>query len=131
MPKASCQANCKGFLLLEVLVALAILAAAVTLLVQLMSANARSIAASENMTHNLLKAELKLREVINREKLEEGEASEMTDDGYQFDLSATEAIQDRTENLAVKLLAIKLTMSWREGGKPRSVSLQTMRLVDK
>jgi prepilin-type N-terminal cleavage/methylation domain-containing protein len=120
-----------GFTLLEVLVAMAILAIAVTVVFQLFSANLRSIAASEDYVKAAVRAELKMREILNDDKLTEKSFSEATDDGYRMDVSIIEAVKERTENLHVRLLQIDLTVRWIKGPKERALKLRTMKVIKK
>ncbi len=121
-----------GFTLLEVLVAMAILAIAVTVVFQLFSANLRSIAASEDYVKAAVRAELKMREIMSDDKLTEKSFSEATDDGYRMDVSINDAVKERTENLQqVRLLQIDLTVRWIKGSKERALTLRTMKVIKK
>jgi general secretion pathway protein I len=121
-----------GFTLLEVLVAMAILAIAVTVVFQLFSANLRSIAASGDYVKAAVRAELKMREILSDDKLTEKSFSEATDDGYRMDVSITEAVKERTENLQqVRLLQIDLTVRWIKGPKEKALTLRTMKVIKK
>ncbi len=100
--------NRKGFTLLEVLVATAILGIAVAVILQLFSANLRAISLSRDYVSASIKAEAKMKEILNSdEKISEKSFSETTDDGYRIDVSIAEALKERTENLQVKLLEIR------------------------
>jgi type II secretion system protein I len=122
--------NRKGFTLLEVLVATAILGIAVAVILQLFSANLRAISLSRDYVSASIKAEAKMKEILNSdEKISEKSFSEATDDGYRIDVSIAEALKERTENLQVKLLEINLTIRWLRGTKERSLTLSTMKVV--
>ena len=121
----------KGFLLLEVLVALAILSAAIVLLVQLMSADTKMVMTSEDTTMMLLKAEEKMRLILEQDQLTEGSWDETTDEGYRYVVVITEHMKERTDNLQIKLFDIALTMSRIKDAKPRSVSLKTVKMIDR
>ncbi len=120
-----------GFTLLEVLVAIAILGIAVTVVLQLFSANLRAISVSGDYVSAATKAEAKMREILSDDKLSEKSSSETTDDGYRIDVSITDALKERTDNLQVRLLEIDLTVHWTRGTKERSLSLKTMKVVNK
>jgi prepilin-type N-terminal cleavage/methylation domain-containing protein len=120
-----------GFTLLEILVALAILGIAITIILQLFSANLRALSVSENYVSAVTKAEAKMREILDDTNLSEKSWSEVTDDGYRFDASITETLKDRTENLQVRLLEVALTVQWTEGIKKKSLTLKTMKVVNK
>lgn len=125
------QTDSKGFTLLEVLVALAILGIAITVVLQLFSANLRSIAASEDYISAVTTAEARLRDILDDEKLSEKSWSETTSDGYRMDVTVSDALSERTDNLQVKALSIDLTIRWVKGVKEKSISIKTMKLVEK
>jgi len=120
-----------GFTLLEILVALAILGLAITIILQLFSANLRALSVSGNYVSAVTKAEAKMREILDDTNLSEKSWSEVTDDGYRFDASITETLKDRTENLQVRLLEIDMTVQWTDGLKKKSLTLKTMKVVNK
>jgi prepilin-type N-terminal cleavage/methylation domain-containing protein len=119
-----------GFTLLEVLVAIAILGIAITVVIQLFSANLRAISASGDYVSASIKAESKMREILSDEnKLIEESFSESTNDGYIIDVSINNVLNERTDNLMVRLLEINLTVHWTRGIKEKSLTLKTMKLV--
>jgi len=85
-------ASSKGFTLLEILVALAILATAVTIIFQLFSASLRNIGVSEDVVSASVRAEAKMREVLSDEELSENSWTETTTDGYTFTVNIIEAL---------------------------------------
>ena len=121
--------NRKGFTLLEVLVAISILGIAVAVILQLFSANLRALSLSGDYVSASIRAEARMKELLDDEKIAEKTTSETTDDGYRIDVWITEALKERTENLPVKLLEIDMTMSWLKGAKERSLTLKTMKVV--
>jgi general secretion pathway protein I len=120
-----------GFTLLEVLVALSILGIALTIILQLFSANLRSLSASEDYVSAVTKAEAKMREVLDDKDLSEKSWSEITDDGYRMDVSINETLKDRTDNLQVRALEVALTVYWTRNTKNKSLTLRTMKVVNK
>jgi prepilin-type N-terminal cleavage/methylation domain-containing protein len=120
-----------GFTLLEVLVSLSIVAIAVTVVFQLFSAGLRAIAASEDYAAAVVKAEAKMREVLDSDDLPETSWSEATPDGYRMDLSVTDVLKEKTKNLQVRLMEVNLTTSWFKGTKVKMVALRTMKMVNK
>jgi prepilin-type N-terminal cleavage/methylation domain-containing protein len=121
----------EGFTLLEVLVSLAIMAIAMTLVIQLFSANLRAVVRSGDMTSAIIKGEYRLREILAEPFLTEKAWNEVTDDGYRIDVAVSEAMGEKTENLPVKLMEIALTVHWTDGLKEKSLRLKTMKVVDK
>ncbi|MFZ5997471.1 MAG: type IV pilus modification PilV family protein [Nitrospirota bacterium] len=121
----------EGFTLLEVLVALSILAMALVMIMQLFSADMRSITASEDYVAATIKAEALMREVLDDPELKEQVWNFQTEDGYAVDVAVKKDLEDRTEKLNVELLDVTLTVRWKKGIKDRSLSLHTMKLIEK
>ena len=121
----------QGFTLLEVIVAVALLGIAVTVVMQLFSANIRAISVSEDYISASVKAEAQMREILDDDDIAETAFTEITDDGYRMDVSIAEVMQERTENLQVKLLEIDLTLYWTSGAHEKSLTLRTMKLLEK
>lgn len=120
----------QGFTLLEVLVALAILAAAVTLVFQLFSANLRSLVVSEDYVRAAMKADARMREIAEADDLEQGSWEEV-DGPYTMKVVISEVLQEKTDLLPLRLLQVELTLNWRKGARARSISLTTARLASK
>ncbi|MBM4146581.1 MAG: prepilin-type N-terminal cleavage/methylation domain-containing protein [Nitrospira sp.] len=120
-----------GFTLLEVIVAIAILGIAVTVVLQLFSANLRAISVSGDYVTAATRAEAKMREILSDDRLSEKFSSEATQEGYRIDVSITDVMKERTENLQVKLLEVDLTIHWIQGTKQKSMSLRTFKVVEK
>jgi type II secretion system protein I len=121
----------KGFTLLEILVALAILATAVTIIFQLFSASLRNIGVSEDVVLAMVKAEAKMREVLSSEELKENSWTETTNDGYTFAVNITQTLQEKTDTLPVQVLQVDLAISWTKNAKTRTLHLKTFRTVDR
>jgi general secretion pathway protein I len=120
-----------GFTLLEVIVAMAILGIAITVVLQLFSANLRAISVSGDYVTAATRAEAKMREILSDDRLSEKFSSEATQEGYRIDVSITDVMKERTENLQVKLLEVDLTIHWMQGTKQKSMSLRTFKVVEK
>jgi general secretion pathway protein I len=121
----------RGFTLLEVLVALAIMAIAVTLVIQLFTADLRAITRSGDVTSAVVRADSRIREIVAEPSLEEKTWSEETGDGYRMDITVSEVNKARTDNLPVKLMEVVLTVRWIEGMKERSLRLKTINIIDR
>jgi len=124
-------ASSKGFTLLEILVALAILATAVTIIFQLFSASLRNIAVSEDVVAASVRAEAKMREVLSKEELTEDSWTENTDDGYTFAVNISETLQQKTDSLSIQLLQIDVAITWTKNTKERSLRLKTYKAVNR
>jgi general secretion pathway protein I len=120
-----------GFTLIEVLVALSIIAVAITIVLQLFSVNLRAISASDSYLSAVTKAEAKMREVLDNEDLTEKSWSDVTPDGYRMDIYISDILKDRTNTLQVRLMEVGLTMRWIDGTKEKMLALRTMKLINK
>lgn len=121
----------KGFTLLEILVTLIILSVAIITIIQLFSSNIKSITKSEELTKVLLCAESKMRHIQSIDKLDEKSWSEITDDGYKIDIIVSETLNERTQNLPLKILAIALTVYRPDGRKNKSITIRTLKIVNR
>ncbi|MEN6317516.1 MAG: prepilin-type N-terminal cleavage/methylation domain-containing protein [Syntrophaceae bacterium] len=120
-----------GFTLLEILVALSILAIAITLILQLYSVNLKAVSISGNVASALVRGDSRLREILAGQPLTDTVWTEVTEDGYRVDVTVSEVLQERTENLPVKLMEVALTIRWYEGTKEKGIKLKTMKMVDR
>jgi type II secretion system protein I len=120
-----------GFTLLEVLVATAILGIAVAIILQLFSSNLRALSVSEDFVQASIKAEAKMREVLDNDKPAETSYSETTDDGYRMDVGIKDTLKERTENIDIQLFQIDVTVRWIKGTKERSFTLRSLKAVKK
>ncbi len=121
----------KGFTLLEVLVSLTILAVAVTWIVQLFSANLKTISLSDHYMPMAVLAEMKMRDVLNDDALEEKMWSETADDGCRMDISVSETLKERTEGLGIRLLEVAVKVQRPVGLKKKTMTLRTLKAVRK
>ena len=120
-----------GFTLLEILVALALLGVAIVTVLQLFSADIRAIAASEDYVSAVMRAEAKMREILDDDTLEEGTRSEAMENGCVADVTVSEIMKERTESLPVRLLEITLMFHWTKGTTTKSLTQKTIKVVTK
>ncbi len=121
----------KGFTLIEVIVALSILGIAITVILQLFSANLKAVSKSEDYVNALVLANQKMHELSQSDDISEKAWTEMTEHGYRFDISVYEVLKERTETLQVRLMEIQLTVSWLKGSQQKSHTLKTLKVVEK
>ena len=120
-----------GFTLLEVLVSLAVLGIALTVVLQIFSANLRNIASAEDYVFASAKAAARMRDILDSDTLSETTWTETTRDGYSMDVSVSELLKDRTSSLSMKLLQVDLTIHWLKGKRAKSMTLRTIKTVDR
>ena len=120
-----------GFTLLEVLVALAILGIAITVVLQLFAANARALSASGNYLEASLAGEAKLREIVETGTLTEASWSEITAEGYRLEAAVVEVEKERTDTLPLRLMEVSVTLGWSWGSKNRQITLRTFKTIER
>ena len=134
-PKAGIAGRAKagggGFTLLEVMVALAILGIAVTVVLQLFAANLRALSASGDYLEASLAGEARLREIAETAPLTEVSWSEVTAEGYRVEAAVVEVEKERTDTLPLRLMDVSVTLRWNWGQKNRQITLRTLKTVEK
>jgi prepilin-type N-terminal cleavage/methylation domain-containing protein len=104
----------KGFTLIEVLVAVSILAIGVVAIVMLFSGGLRSLVSTESHLDLALVAAAEMRSILVNKTLEEG--TEIIErEGYELERTITEVDTDRTESLPFRVFLIKVEV--KKGNK--------------
>ncbi len=116
--------------MLEVLVAMALLAGALLLISRLFSYDLRALSGSGDYAAAVVAAQEKMREVLAEDPIAEGGSEETMDGIYNVNVSVSPVLEDRTENLNLKLLRLDLTVNWQSGGKHKSFTLNTLKVVE-
>lgn len=125
------KAGMRGFTLLEILVALSVMSIAITIVLQLFSANLRTVYRAHTMTAAAIRGEDRMRDILSEPVLLEKSWSERGEDGYRWDISVAEVLKERTDNLPVRLMEVVLTIRWSEGQKEKSFTLKSQKMTDK
>lgn len=116
----------KGFTLIEVMAAMAILAIGITALIELFGGSLRSIGYAENYTKAAIAAEAELRNTLSVERLKEDSYTKRLDGGYTCDISIKNIETNKTDNLQYELFSVTLTINWTAGRKSKSYTLKTL-----
>jgi len=122
----------RGFTLVELLVALTLLAVVGGSLLQLFHSGLRAARLADDQAHAVLLARSILTELQAYPALQPGALSGDFDDGYRWeailaqhsDVGATEASTD-----SLQLLELVLTISWGEAGEARDFTLRSLLLT--
>jgi general secretion pathway protein I len=131
MVKAICLRKTDGFTLLEILVAIALLAMSLTLIFQLFSGSLNNIRASEDYLKAAWEGEASLRRVLNDDNLQAGTFAEMTANGYRVETNVAEVLIEKTDTLPYRAMEIDLAVKWRKGSKEKVTHLKTVKLVNR
>ena len=126
----------RGYTLLEVLVAFAVLALALTLLLGTLSGGTRQVRWSADAGRAALHAQSLLADVGVGTALEAGRRDGVFDDGrYRWSLEVSPWVEPSlpppavVDPFAPQLLSLQLTVLWGEGGPRERLQLQSLRLV--
>lgn len=126
----------KGFTLLEIMVAIAILGIALTVILQQFSTGLRTVTVTRNYTTALIHAREKLEEFCLTKKLSEKEESGEFENGYRWRVVISPYQEEKeeeggTEFLFLSMFTITSMVSWEAGDKERKVELATVKIVPK
>jgi len=130
---ANPRSNAKGgFALIEILVAVSILAISLVVIFQLFSGGLKSRKLSEEYARGVFHAREKMAETLLNPDLSEGETEGEFEDGYEWQMTITPIpSEEDEEKLSVGLLNIRIRITWHEGEKKKSFEVDTLKLVKK
>jgi len=119
-----------GFTLMEVMVAMLILAISFTLVLQLFSGSLRSGHLSERYLVAVYHARAKMEEALLREKIEPGIREGEVGDGYTWVTTVKYFGKEVEENSDEDLVLYQCTVkvSWPHGKHQKSLTIQSLRI---
>ena len=127
-----------GFTLLEVLLAVMILAITVTVLLLQFSVALRASTASQEVTRATLYAKQKIEELKMTGELAEGAQSGSFADGYDWETRVAPYIHETApedeqvyKNMKVETFQLESTVKWRVGERVKQVTFTSLKTVRK
>jgi len=121
--------NEAGFTLLEVIIALTILSIGLVSAIEVFSNDLRLVLFSKDYTQALIHAREQMEEVDLHNLSEGVEAGEFSD-GYKWQRVITPyPLDEAGDSSPVKVLEVKVIVSWLSGKGERSVELTTLRTI--
>ncbi|MBI2883505.1 MAG: prepilin-type N-terminal cleavage/methylation domain-containing protein [Candidatus Methylomirabilis oxyfera] len=117
----------RGFTLLEVIIALAILGMGFALAMELLAAGVRSAKASEDYTQAVLLARQKMAEVAVTQNLTDLVDAGEFGGGFRW-VSEIQSLE-QPEELPGRLFSIRVRVTWPGRRGEKSVNLQTLRMT--
>jgi general secretion pathway protein I len=123
----------KGFTLLEVVVAMAILGMGLTVIIELFSGGLRLGRASEEYTKAANYAHIKLEEIRSQEKISEGTEEGELEGAFRWQVSVKKidilpTEKDPDFKPPVELFQVKVSILWKSGSKERSTSIESYKM---
>jgi general secretion pathway protein I len=124
----------KGFTLLEVLVAIAILGIGLTLVIQLLAGGLRLGRASEEYTKAMNYARIKMEEIAVKPTLKEGSEEGEFDDIYRWQMVVKKVdllpIENRPDfKPPANFFQVQVDIFWKSGFKERSTRIESYKTV--
>lgn len=111
--------------------AFALLASAVTVILQLFSSDLRVIARLEDHVWMSAQAQSKMREALDRDDLKAGTRRETDPEGFVTETVITGTLESRTRELPLELLEIAVKLTWQGPVSERSLTVKTLKMVKK
>lgn len=122
----------KGFTLLEVVVAMAIVGLGVMTLLEIFSLGLRLGARSSERSEAISYGRQAIDGVLIRQRIQEGREEGSFGEGHRWRLQVQPFQgEDRLGSTGWELKEINLQMQYREGGREQQLELKTLRLVKK
>jgi len=121
----------RGYTLIEVLIAMMILALALTVLMRIFSGGLRNIAVSADYAHAVLLAEAQLAAAGSSEALAPGETYGNEDDKFRWTRTVEEYMAkefEKVEKLPVTAFQVTVVVEWPNFGRTRRLNLSTIKL---
>jgi len=124
----------KGFTLIEVVIALAILGIGLTVIIELFSGGLRLARISEEYTRGANYARIKMGEIASQQGIKEGDEEGKFDETYRWEVGVKKIdilpIEKTIEfKPPVEFYQIKVTILWKSGSKERSMSAESYKTV--
>jgi len=120
-----------GFTLLEVLVAMAVLAICLTVIMELFSGGLKSGYLSKEYIDAVYLAREKMEEILTNDQLEEhtaeGEGSGVF--RWQTEVHPVEEAEEAAPQLPFRLFEIRVKVLWKEGERQKSYMIHTLKIA--
>jgi general secretion pathway protein I len=124
----------RGFTLIEVVVALAILGVSLTVIIELFSGGLRLARTSEEYTKAMSYAQMKMEEIATQQDIEEGIKEGEFDNTFRWKVGVKKVdilpVEKALEfKPPVELFQIRVNILWKSGSKERSASIESFKTV--
>lgn len=123
----------KGFTLIEVVVALAILGVGLAVIIELFSGGLRLGRTSEEYTKAANYARMKMEEIASQKNIEEGMGEGEFDDAFRWQVDVKKMdilpIEKNSDfKPPVELFQVKVNILWKSGPKERSTTIESYKV---
>lgn len=120
-----------GFTLIEVLVAMMILAISFVVLLQLFSGGLRTARLTDDYTRAILHAREKMEEIYLSEKPGSGEQEGEFKDGFKWktEIVRVESIGDEAAKMPLDSFNVKVEVTWFEGSRKKHFEINSLKIA--
>jgi len=127
------SASNDGFTLIEILVAISILAISLVVILQLFSGGLKSSRLSDEYTRGIFHAREKMGEILLSKDLSEGETEGEFADLFRWKclVERIESGEENEEKLPFNMFNIKVDIIWNVGDREKRFQVSTMKVVEK
>ena len=131
MPKLF--ASNDGFTLIEILVAISILAISLAVILQLFSGGLKSSRLSDEYTRGIFHAREKMGEVLLSKEVSAGETEGEFSDSFRWkcQIELIEGVEEDEEKLPFNMFNIRVDIVWDVGDKEKRFQVSTIKIVEK
>jgi general secretion pathway protein I len=124
----------RGFTLIEVVVALAILGVGLTVIIELFSGGLRLGRASKEYTKAVNYAQMKMEEISLKQQVEEGVEEGKFDDTFRWEIGVKKVDilpveKDRDFKPPAEFFQVKVNVIWKSGSKERSTTIESYKMI--
>lgn len=130
-PMLNRPASDRGFTLMEILVALTVLALSFTVIMQLISGGLRAQRLSEDYRQAVYLGQAKMEEILLEQKLAPGVVQGNFPGNFGYEAKVTPADFSGKTRSGLFPFQIDLKVSWQEDRRERSLTLSTLHLAEK
>jgi prepilin-type N-terminal cleavage/methylation domain-containing protein len=123
----------KGFTLLEVMIAMAILGMGLAVIIELFSGGLRLGKASKEYTKAANHGRMKLEEISAQQDIAEGKDEGEYEDGFRWQVDVKKIVtlpmeKDPDFKPPVDLFQVKINILWKSGLKERAINLESYKM---
>jgi general secretion pathway protein I len=121
--------NSKGFTLIEIMVAMAVLGVCLVTIMQLFSGGLRSSKVSNDYTRAAIRAKEKMEEILLNNEFSEGSFSGDFADGFRWrvDVAQFKIVEEGMPTVPVDLFEIRVGVLWNDGNREKHFDISTLR----
>lgn len=132
-PERPGNPRCGGFTLIEVLVAISVLAICLVVILQLFSGGLKSGKLSDDYTRGVFHAREKMEEILLSDNMEEGITEGEFEDGFRWkaDIVRMEQREEEVSRLPFDTFNIAVEISWGPEGHEKHLKIDTIKVAEK